>query len=563
MEAIRLFPFPIRYAKDKNGEMAPTEFARKSIGVTFPLMPVISNEKIIITGSLTVTTLRGWTETEEKTFQPIFDVGGIPWVSITLESGQTVGLKAWEPQADASDSMTGSASNLKDPTYKPPKTNIPQRLFLFLTAWSGSSAITDANASRISIEKTKNLSDTTAATSPTEKMPEAVPKQDMTYPIKKNIIATIFWIGEGSSQNSGKTPFNPFYAALPFNDLAHPEAAQKWLPSNWLRPTAAGEKPRSACMDRWIKITNQAGISCYAQWKDVGPGLSDDAEYVFGNKPPKFTQGGGIDISPEAAQLLSIDDKNRIVSWQFVDDKEVPSGPWFSWQSTQGKTDLDVPKKELPLAKDILPAAPSVGNSTTPQDRYLAIYVKINDAKRLSKEGDYRGALTELKDCLEKLQAIHASNPDWESELVTNRIADCKAQIADRYLAIYVKINDAKHLSKAGDYRGALAEFKECLEKLQIIHDSNPDWESELVTNRIADCKAQIADLQPKVDERSSSTSPLKGDLLAAKEDAEAKRVLMKQTENLSDDQFLNTMQAMGRVPDPIASLPTESPISK
>jgi hypothetical protein len=115
-------------------------------------------------------------------------------------------------------------------------------------------------------------------------------------------------------------------------DLAHPDTAKKWVPSGWLKPTNPGTGARSACVDRWLKITNQAGISCYAQWEDFGPGSDDDAEYVFGDKPPKFEQGAGIDLSPSTAKFLNIDDKTRIVSWQFVDEKNVPPGPWLSDQ---------------------------------------------------------------------------------------------------------------------------------------------------------------------------------------------------------------------------------------
>jgi hypothetical protein len=150
-----------------------------------------------------------------------------------------------------------------------------------------------------------------------------------TYRVKKEIVATLFYIPEVSNKTPPSPPPSPFYAALPFNDLAHPDLAKLSLPSGWVKPTAPGEKPRSACLDRWLKITNPAGICCYAQWEDFGPGPDDDAEYVFGDKPPKFEQGAGIDLSPGAAKFLRIDDKNKIISWQFVDKKDVPSGPWL------------------------------------------------------------------------------------------------------------------------------------------------------------------------------------------------------------------------------------------
>ncbi len=70
--------------------------------------------------------------------------------------------------------------------------------------------------------------------------------------------------------------------------------------------------------------------------------------------------------------------------------------------------------------------------------------------------------------------------------------------LQQRYLDVYLKINDAEHLEKQGDYRGALDDFKDCYSKLAKIHDSDPNWESALVTHRMADCQAKIIDLTPK-----------------------------------------------------------------
>jgi beta-lactamase regulating signal transducer with metallopeptidase domain len=152
------------------------------------------------------------------------------------------------------------------------------------------------------------------------------------YPVKSDILAATFWKKETAPQSATNAPSNPFYAALPFNDLAHPDAAQIWIPSAWKKAAATGQAPRSACLDRWLKITNPKGTSCYAQWEDFGPECDDDPEYVFGNEPPKFGRDGrndGIDLSPGAAQFLGLDDKNRSVSWQFVDETAVPPGPWL------------------------------------------------------------------------------------------------------------------------------------------------------------------------------------------------------------------------------------------
>ncbi|MCE0523719.1 MAG: hypothetical protein LV480_12505 [Methylacidiphilales bacterium] len=183
------------------------------------------------------------------------------------------------------------------------------------------------------------------------------------YPWKTGIITTMFWIGEGSTPLSSTTnvesswdedwlpnnhgsdsPYNrngyasgshastlnPFYVALPFNDLAFPDKAREWLPRGWYRPPKDGRQV-SACKDRWVWIKNAQGRSCFAQWEDVGPLRYDHAEYVFGDERPigLGDDHAGLDVSPAVAQYLNIDGKNRITSWRFVDAEDVPPGDWL------------------------------------------------------------------------------------------------------------------------------------------------------------------------------------------------------------------------------------------
>ncbi len=184
-----------------------------------------------------------------------------------------------------------------------------------------------------------------------------------TYPWKTNIITTIFWIGEGAtpvssttniqsswdedwlennhgsdspynrngySSGSHASTLNPFYVALPFNDLAFPDKAREWLPPGWYRRPRDG-KQVSACKDRWVEIKNAQGRTCYAQWEDVGPLRYDHAEYVFGDERPigLGDDHAGLDVSPAVAQYLGIDGKNRYTSWRFVDDEDVRPGYWL------------------------------------------------------------------------------------------------------------------------------------------------------------------------------------------------------------------------------------------
>ena len=189
-------------------------------------------------------------------------------------------------------------------------------------------------------------------------------KPKVTYPWKTNIITTEFWIGEGSTpisstdnmasswdedwraNNHGSdnplnrngyasgthaSTLNPFYVALPFNDLAFPDKADRWLPYGWHRRPKDG-KQVSACKDRWVMIKNTKGDVCYAQWEDVGPLRYDHAEYVFGDERPLGLgdNQAGLDVSPAVAEYLGIDHKDRpLTSWRFVDDEDVRPGPWL------------------------------------------------------------------------------------------------------------------------------------------------------------------------------------------------------------------------------------------
>lgn len=188
---------------------------------------------------------------------------------------------------------------------------------------------------------------------------------------KHDIPVTIFWVGEDSSKNNpthnhasswdpkwkqnfggvddpnnrkGYFPaafrpkMNPFYIALPYNDVARgggrfkPEASRliKWF---WKSAKAPG---KSVCKDRWLAIHKGHKV-CYAQWKDCGPFYTDDYAYVFQNSRPKPNRNGnaGLDISPAVRDFLGVK-SSELVSWKFVEAKDVPQGPWEQWVQPQG-----------------------------------------------------------------------------------------------------------------------------------------------------------------------------------------------------------------------------------
>lgn len=184
------------------------------------------------------------------------------------------------------------------------------------------------------------------------------------YPWKTGIVTTVFWVGEDSSVNNPvhnrssswdanwRTSFggfdnpsqragflpvgfipkqNPFYVALPYNDVTRgttkPEV-RRVIP--WFKE-AFREEGKSICRDRWVAIRRGNKV-CYAQWSDCGPFRTDHWEYVFGTDRPKpnLNRGAGLDVSPAVRDFLGMKGIDT-TDWKFVDFKEVPSGPWSKY----------------------------------------------------------------------------------------------------------------------------------------------------------------------------------------------------------------------------------------
>ncbi len=186
------------------------------------------------------------------------------------------------------------------------------------------------------------------------------------YPWKTNIVTTVFWVGETPTKNNptpnnksswdtkwsqnfggfddpnpanrkdfkpkGFTPRqNPFYVALPFNDVTRgttkPES-RRVIP--WFRD-AFEREGRSVVKGRWIAIRHKGRIA-YAQWEDCGPFRTDHWQYVFGNDRPRpnLNQGAGLDVSPAVRDYLGMSGKD-VCDWKFVEFGEVPNGPWAKY----------------------------------------------------------------------------------------------------------------------------------------------------------------------------------------------------------------------------------------
>jgi hypothetical protein len=183
------------------------------------------------------------------------------------------------------------------------------------------------------------------------------------FPWKTKVITTLFWVGE--QQVEGKTSLqhesvwdkdwlknfggvddpepaarrdyipisfvpsqNPFYCALPYNDVEHgkfkPEAPNV-IP--WFKQVH-GEPGRSVCKDRWVAIRKGDRV-CYAQWEDSGPFSTDDFQYVFQNErpTPNTNHGAGLSVSPAVRDYLDFA-QTDVADWRFVEIRGVPPGPW-------------------------------------------------------------------------------------------------------------------------------------------------------------------------------------------------------------------------------------------
>jgi hypothetical protein len=191
--------------------------------------------------------------------------------------------------------------------------------------------------------------------------PQTLPGEK--FPWKKEIVTTVFWIGEEPSGNNPVpnrssswdknwtgnyggfddpnpshrsnyipakfTPRqNPFYCALPYNDKAtnghRPEAPQvvPWFKEAYKGPGV------SVCKDRWVAIRKDNRV-VYAQWEDAGPFRTDHWQYVFGDERPKpnLNRGAGLDVSPAVRDYLGLQSTD-VTDWKFVEFSEVPRGPW-------------------------------------------------------------------------------------------------------------------------------------------------------------------------------------------------------------------------------------------
>ncbi|WP_158021390.1 hypothetical protein [Mycolicibacterium chubuense] len=211
------------------------------------------------------------------------------------------------------------------------------------------------------------------------------------YPWHHNIVATTFWVGEvvDPAKSDGSQVFstydpdwlanyggcdgfvergvcrserrdasngffpktmtprqNPFYLDLPFDDVNNAAAfSMRATVVPWANdPGYAGrsaDRSISFMKNRWVELRKD-GAACFGQIQDAGPAIYDDAAYVFGgdDRRPRNIRfnGAGLDVSPALNGCLAfarLDGAEDYVDWRFVEDVDVPDGPWKRLVTTQ------------------------------------------------------------------------------------------------------------------------------------------------------------------------------------------------------------------------------------
>jgi hypothetical protein len=146
---------------------------------------------------------------------------------------------------------------------------------------------------------------------------------------------------------------NPFYLDLPFDDINDSTGFKtrcQVIP--WANdPGYAGkcsDSNFSYMKNRWVKIVGASKRECYGQIEDAGPSSGSayhDTTYVFGSndaRPANKKFGAaGADVSPALNGCLGFKDLDGDadkINWQFVDDVDVPAGPWKKIITTSGVT---------------------------------------------------------------------------------------------------------------------------------------------------------------------------------------------------------------------------------
>jgi hypothetical protein len=184
---------------------------------------------------------------------------------------------------------------------------------------------------------------------------EALPiVEGSNYPWHYDITATMFWLGEEAGPDNGwisnvstawESPVadsvNEWYIAVPYNDMEYVDGQTQnkaeVVQIPWYDESLAeGYDFYSYIKNRWIMV--QAGDKvAYGQIVDSGPHGEELFDYVINGgafSNPASSNNAGIDLSPVMTEHLGLDGRDP-VDWKFVEESEVPEGPWKEHIETQ------------------------------------------------------------------------------------------------------------------------------------------------------------------------------------------------------------------------------------
>lgn len=275
-----------------------------------------------------------------------------------MANAQPSGTLAGKGSSQSSDAEDGAGSSAEKSSGQGtnPKNSTPEAK----KAAAAKAAAAEATAKTAATKAAAAAAAKSATPPPPAPAPAPSPAPAATMPtgLHSNVTTTIFWVGELSGPDNayisnamsawdgnweanyggyddpdnrngyhpaGFTPNeNPFYFALPYNDLddnGNRKATAASCPN-------VGSSAVSWCKNSWIKII-KGSKAAYAQWQDVGPLGEDDVNYVFGTAANSNTwgAGAGLDVSPAVRDYLGLQDVD-VTSWSFVSASSVPAGPW-------------------------------------------------------------------------------------------------------------------------------------------------------------------------------------------------------------------------------------------
>jgi hypothetical protein len=159
----------------------------------------------------------------------------------------------------------------------------------------------------------------------------------------------------------------------------------------------------------------------------------------------------------------------------------------------------------------------------TLQQDYVDAYIHLSRATALEKNADPAGALREYQSCADKLNHLHADAPAWDPKLVRDTLAVCEnhmraltpvagtkpgpsspllegmpfdasaATPQEKYLDVYLGLNNAEAMEHNGNHSNALAGFQKCFDQLRQLRADNPGWETVIINSRLEDCRAKLA----------------------------------------------------------------------